>query len=232
MRLRLLALLCAALPAIAPAKAEDFSGLPIEGAAHVPAGWRLLDYAVGDLNADGWDDLVMVFEDLDPSKITMFSKTSDWIKNMNARKLSILFRGPDGFEPFGEYTNVIPPAAFLEDPGADDPYYEVGIERGVLRLQFLYVRSGSGWAVDEWHKFRLERGRFRLIGSESDDHWRVGLHRYFTSINYLTRRVKRSSIMLTEELHQEWKESWTDLPAARQGPYYIETVPFSVRFDE
>lgn len=206
--------------------------LPPEASVHVPAGWRVLDHATGDLNADGRDDLVMVLEDLDPQNIGRFSKTLDWVRNRNPRKISVFFGGLDGFEPFKEYANVVPHAAFFEDPFAADPYHDVCIDKGVLSLNFLYLWSGSGWAVDECHKFRLERGRFRLIGSETDEHSRVGLHRYFISTNYLTHRVKNASIMLTEELNQEWKESWADLPYARRGPYYLETVPFCVKFSE
>ena len=63
--------------------AEAPLALPKAAQAYLPAGWKVLKVAQGDLNADGMADLVFVREETDPKKIT--KRDDGFAQNGNPR---------------------------------------------------------------------------------------------------------------------------------------------------
>ena len=63
--------------------AEAPLALPKAAQLHLPAGWKVLKAAQGDLNADGLADLVFVREETDPKKIT--KRDDGFAQNGNPR---------------------------------------------------------------------------------------------------------------------------------------------------
>jgi hypothetical protein len=144
--------------------------LPFGISAYVPAGWKAVAFATGDLNADGRSDFVLVY-----------------------------FADAQGHVLKGKYHTL--PYGYH--------FGSVSIKRGVIGLKFYNCVFDGGWRSEEDYKYRLERGRFRLIGSELAGGSTWGTARTFGSINYLTSRQKSREM---SAYHPDAPYVWSDLP--------------------
>lgn len=64
--------------------------LPAAAQSHLTKGWKVIEMAFGDLNADGRADLVFVREEEDPKKILKQLPANDGVRNYNPRVLTVL----------------------------------------------------------------------------------------------------------------------------------------------
>ncbi|MDP4658093.1 MAG: hypothetical protein NWS49_01915, partial [Opitutales bacterium] len=145
--------------------AEAPLALPAAAQAHLPAGWKLLKVAEGDLNADGKADLVIVREGTDPKKIT--KRGDGYEQNGNPRVVVVLLADKEGYRKVGEYPKFIPPAYTLEFDNYMDRFKELKVAKGVITIEFdWFASAGTWWTSHDTFKFRLETGKFRLIGLE------------------------------------------------------------------
>ena len=213
---------------------HDPAKLPFEIAVHVPAGWKVIRCATGDLNGDGVNDLAMVREDLDPSNIIRDEEGVPLVRNTNPRVLTIMFGSKDGFSLHREFARVIPPEFDPEVEQGADRFAGMSVDRGVLTLSFLYmVYAGSSWVLEDDYKFRYEKGLFRLIGRESKHYSRAYLDITETSTNYLTRQVeKKRAYTLERDGDEIQKMEEYPLPPVRRGPFYLNAMPACCRMDE
>lgn len=202
-------------PLTLPPAAKDF----------LPKGWKVLELASADLNADGLADLVFVREEEDPKKIVKRLPANDGVRNYNPRVLVVLLAEANGYRELGEYAKLIPPAFDDEREYCDDRFDGITGEKGVLTIGFRYWTSaGSGWSSLEKYKFRLESGRLRLIGSELDVWHRSSEERFLISTNHLNGKVKRTTgLNHFDEAKSKPEFAWSSLPSRK--PIYIEDLP-------
>lgn len=114
----------------------------------------------GDLNKDGMDDLVMVYQ-----SEKLLKK-----ENNTVRTLRILLMQNDGkYELAAESTGAI------AGENINNTFFSgIEIKKGLLIINHEYIRGGSV------HKYRYQNGGFYLIGAEST----IGDSSYFSSIDY------------------------------------------------
>ena len=178
--------------------------LPSGISAYVPAGWKAVAFATGDLHADGRSDFVLVCDDLDYDHVDYYDHVQDgtynWPYSENpTRAMYVYFADAQGHVLKGKYHTL--PYGYHFD--------SVSIKRGVISLKFYNCVFDGGWYSEEEYKYRLERGRFRLIGSELAGGSRRGTARTFGSINYLTSRQKYREM---SDYHPDAPYVWSDLP--------------------
>lgn len=163
--------------------------------AFVPAQWKLEAKAAGNLNGDNLPDSALVLHMADPANLVPL----DWDPNQkydsNPRMLVILFgRKGGGYTLASADQKLIPRR---ENQNQDDPFEEVAIANGTLRVKMHLFMSAGGWEMGgSAFTFRWQDGDFKLIGFEGDTVMRNSGETEEVSVNYLTGRklVKRGNI--------------------------------------
>jgi hypothetical protein len=212
--------------------AEDTPLAPPSAAqSHLPKGWKVIEMASGDLNADGRADLVFVREEDDPKKVIKKLPANDGVRNYNPRVLTVLLAEECGYRKLGEFGKLIPPAFDDEYESFDDRFGGISLKKGILNIRFRYWASAGAWRMCmEDYKFRQESGRLRLIGSETDTFHRGSGEKDLVSTNYLTGKIKRTSgLNEFDEKESKPKIEWEALPSRK--PIYLEDLPPCARKD-
>ncbi|MEY4445780.1 MAG: hypothetical protein RL444_893 [Verrucomicrobiota bacterium] len=205
--------------------------LPAAAQSYLPKGWKLLEVVKADLNSDGRDDLVFVREEADPKKITQEPRSNDGVRNLNPRVMVVLLAEEGGYRKLAEYTKLIPPAFDPMYDMMDDRFNGISVKKGILTVGFRYWASaGTWWMSMESYKFRLEAGRLRLIGSETDSFHRGSGEKDLVSTNHLTGKVKRTSgLNEFDEKESKPKIKWETLPSRK--PIYMDELSACARPD-
>jgi hypothetical protein len=157
---------------------------------HVPAGWKL----IGDV-ADA-DAAVLMIEQDDLARRVKNSGLGPDELNTNPRRLVFLSRTSAGYKRTGSADRFLPPEGDSDTPCLADPLEEGGMDLrdNVLTLNLNYWLSCGSWSTSkDSFKFRLENGRFRLIGFDRRSYARNGGTGEEISINYLTNRKKMTT---------------------------------------
>ena len=154
-----------------------------------PKGWNLLAQAEGDLNADKIPDVVLVVEETDPKKIIKNEGMGPPMLDQNPRRIMVLIREGDLYRNSGQSDLLIP--SKNPSPCRDDPFAEVEVKGGLLKLTESFFASCGTWSSSRTtYTFRLEAGRMRLIGEDSDEFMRNSGEKTLSSTNYLTGKRK------------------------------------------
>lgn len=199
----LLLLAAAQSPGDQTVPAVTYPELPREAAelaGFVPSGWKLETTSGGDLNRDGLADAALVLRMNDPGNLVATDWDPEQKYDSNPRMLVVVFaRKSAGFELAASDHQLIPR---LENQNQDDPFDEVAIANGTLRVKMHLFMSAGGWQMGgSAFTFRWHDGAFKLIGFDRDSVMRNSGETEQVSINYLTGRklVKTGNIGSDEQ---------------------------------
>ena len=206
-----------------PRQAETAEGF-------IPPGWMLEAQASGDLNRDGSADLILVLRQNNPANVIEdFEGFGEKPFDTNPRILAITFHeGRSGkFSLKLENHTLIPRRT---EPAADDPFdKELGIAvvRDGFQVRLNWWMSAGGWETfNTTYTFRHRSGRFELIGYDYNTTHRGSGDTSSVSINYLSRKVKRTSGNISRDAQTI---RWQTL---RQGPVpTLESIGDGLSFE-
>jgi len=154
----------------------------------VPAGWTILDSALGDLNNDKLLDVVLILQHID--SVILIKTEDDFTDTVRTqpRILAVLFRNTsDNLFHLKEQSN-----SFIlthDDVHADDPYQSITIKKGILQIDFYWYPDSGNWFNSHSYKFRYQEKSFCLIGADYEESNKA-THDYSKySYNFLTGKM-------------------------------------------
>lgn len=162
----------------------------------VPAGWKLLK-AVTDTHA-----AVLVIEQDDPANRAKNDGLGMPELNTNPRRILFLSHTIAGFKTIGSADTFLPPESDAETACLADPLEDGGIDlkKGILTIDLHYWLScGSYDVTHKSYKFRMQGGRYRLIGYDNFSYSRSTMEAEQSSRNYLTGKRKIVTGMRMDE---------------------------------
>jgi hypothetical protein len=193
--------------------------------AFVPKKWKLEAKATSDLNGDKLPDAALVLHMADPANMV----AKDWDPTQkydsNPRMLVVLFGRKSGGYTLAAADHKLIPR--LENQNQDEPFDEVAIVGGTLRVKMHLFMSAGGWEMGgSAYTFRWQDGAFRLIGFDRDSIQRNSGETKEISINYLTGRkvLKRGDIGTDKQTTQALK-------IAKKSLIALEDVGDGLMFD-
>ena len=206
----LIFLSCIALPACA----ADFS-------AYVPKGWKIIKSVEGDLNGDNQADAVLVLQKQDKANIIPNDSMGQTELDTNPRMLKVLFKQADGYKTAVENTTLIPPESDKDNGCLDDPFSDVSIDKGHLKVRFEgFYSCGNWWKDYSDYLFRYQNDRFLLIGYSYYEYHRASGEIEEYSDNYLTGKRKRTTGgNVFGSSKDRPKVKWERL---KKKPYYLD----------
>jgi hypothetical protein len=168
-------------PAV-PATAADAKGF-------VPAGWKIVEQASGDLDGAGAADLALVVQAQDPANILRADMCGDTL-DTNPYMTIVALAGPGG------YRRVVANHVLL--PRRDNACALHGLSVLEIKGRSLHLffermmSAGGGDAGNNSFNFQWRGDAMRLIGFDYIDVQRYSGEMKSLSVNYLTRKVKTS----------------------------------------
>jgi hypothetical protein len=178
-------------PVSYPAIARDGASFD----AFVPKKWKLEAKATGDLNGDKISDAVLVLHMADPANMVTKNWDPSRKYDSNPRMLVVLFGRKGGGYALAAADHKLIPR--LENQNQDEPFDEVTISGGTLRVKMHLFMDAGGWEMGgSAYTLRWQGGAFKLIGFDRDSIQRNSGETKEISINYLTGRkvLKRGDI--------------------------------------
>ena len=181
--------------------------------AFVPAGWKLESKRSGDLNGDGRDDIVLVLRGDNPSHVVdARGQGGPQRYDANPRMLVVAFAGASGGYDLAFENHTL--IARTTEPGTQDPLDPDGIQAGGVEIKSRTLQVTLGYFGGNMghvtYTFRFRNGGFAMIGYDSVDVDRFAGTIRQVSVNYSTRRMKRSTGKISDDVD---KTTWTKLPA-------------------
>lgn len=165
----------------------------------VPAGWKLVADAKGDLNKDGLEDIALIIEKTDPKNIIdNTGKSGGEILNTNPRWLLVAFQKGSGlYELFLKNTRFIPAPNTEKNPCLLDPFGENGsieITKNLLTIHFQHFYSCGAWEIYNFdYIFRYQNKKLELIGYNKSSLHRSSGEETATTVNFSTLRMNYTS---------------------------------------
>lgn len=188
----------------------------------IAAGWKLDTSASGDLTGDGVRDVAMVVRGDDPKLIIRNDRLGQSELDTNPRRLLVFAGTGSGFRQIAASDRFIPPAGDAESSCLEDPLAEgeIAIARNVLSVKLHYWLSCGGWGVTaNTFRFRLERGRMRLIGFDRMEFMRNSGEGSRLSANFLTGRKSTTAFAIDDSIPETLR--WSRFKPQR---IYLESL--------
>lgn len=153
----------------------------------LPRQWTLEARAIGDLNGDTRPDAALVLHMADPRNRISPSWDPNTKYDTNPRMLIVAFAKKEGGYELAAADHKLIPRR--ENPNQDEPFDEVKIVGGTLRVKMHLFLEAGGWRMGgSAYTFRWQDGAFKLIGFDRDSLIRNSGETEEVSINYLTGR--------------------------------------------
>jgi hypothetical protein len=197
--------------------------------AFVPARWRIETKVSGDLNGDGRADVVLVLREDNPANVIDARRQGGPERyDTNPRMLAVLFaNAAPGYDLALENHTLIPRTT---EPSQQDPLDPDGIQAGGVEIKHGTMQVTLGYFGGDMgrktYTFRFQNGGFALIGFDAIDVTRSSGALTQVSVNYSTRRMKRTIGTISSDTD---KVIWTTLP--RKPLPTIEQVGDGLEFE-
>ena len=159
----------------------------------IPSKWKLLASAKGDLNGDKKDDIAFVIQYKDSVLIEKIEFEEKDTVITQPRILILAFFNPI----LKKYELVEQSNSFIlnhDNPNMEEPFQNINITKGVLRLDFAIFMNAGGWGIwNNSYVFRYQENEFKLIGADYNYINRGSGETENRSYNLLTKEVKISN---------------------------------------
>ena len=190
----------------------------------IPSGWSLLDSAQGDLNNDSHNDWVLVIQHNDSVLVVKKEIGDNDTVITQPRVLLILFYNPTSKQyQLAEQSN-----SFIlnhDNPNMEDPYKDISINKGVLKIDFYIFMNMGGWGMsNNSYKFCFQNNDFALIGADYNYVNRASGETENRSYNFLTNKVKVSTGTIESN---KQKTVWRTLDLKRLKTFQTFIKPFT-----
>jgi len=194
----------------------------------IPPGWMLEAQASGDLNREGRADLILVLRQNNPANVIAdFEGFGEKPFDTNPRILAVAFRDSGKLSLHLENHTLIPRRT---EPAAEDPFDKdigIAIVRDGFQVRLIWWMSAGGWETfNTTYTFRHKSGRFELIGYDRNTTHRASGDTTSLSINYLTRKVKKTTGQISRDAQ---KVRWQTL-SHRSAPT-LESIGDGLSFE-
>lgn len=187
----------------------------------IPANWKILDEAKGDLNGDGIEDAVLALKGTNPKFIYKSKIRNGDNFDTNPRMLVILFGTQTGYKLAQQSNNVL---IIPEADSIDEPFDKVIIKNGVFEIRQYFHNQGSWFQTSYNYKFRYQKDEFVLIGADKmviqGNTGEINTRSY----NLLTKEVKVSKGTIENEIEKTFTRSFklSKLPTLKVLPKAFE----------
>lgn len=169
----------------------------------VPAGWKVLASAKGDLNRDKIDDYALVLESDDSLVVEGYEggeeNDGEETPTYHPRMLVVALYN----NATNRYERIEQSNTFImehDNPDMDEPFSEIEIAKGVLNISFNIFMSSGGWeTTNATYRFRYQDAELALIGA---DHMVVNRGSGETSshsYNFLTKKVEIATGSISDD---------------------------------
>ncbi len=156
---------------------------------YIPENWKIIQKIKGDLNKDKKDDLVLIIEETDATKVLKNDGLGAQLLNTNPRGIMVFFNDNNKYTLISKnLKGFIPSENDVENPCLEDPLNLVEIEKNILIINFNYWLSCGSWYVNNaTYKFRYQNNSFELIGFDHSEFHRASGESKEKSINFSTK---------------------------------------------
>jgi hypothetical protein len=188
----------------------------------VPPGWTVDTSASGDLTGDGISDIALVIRRDDPKLRLQNEGMGQAELDTNPRRLLVFAKTSNGFRQIAAADRLIPPSGSEDAVCLEDPLAEGGISiaRRVLSVNLHYWLSCGGWSVTvNTFKFRLDSGRFRLIGFDQMQFMRNSGEGEQVSVNFLSGRKSSTPFAIDDSIPKRLR--WSRIRPVR---FYLDSL--------
>lgn len=195
----LLSILFTLVSIITYAQKKEFSSLN----KHIPKGHKLIETIKGDLNSDGYEDVVLILQSINRKNI----KTDEFRGklDLNRKGLVILFRKGNEFELILENRDCF--SSQDEYSGAYIPP-ELWIE---IKNGNLFIKHGQGANGFWYYTFRYDKSNFELIGYDTGYKTELNFECVVFDEESINLNTGRKQIKKVTSVDQNCKETYTEV---------------------
>jgi hypothetical protein len=196
----------------------------------IPLGWTLLDSTRGDLNNDNLTDIALVIQHKDSVSITKKEFEYEDTVLTQPRILIIAFYN----STTKRYELIEQNNTFIlnhDIPNREDPYHDISINTGILKIDFHIFMNMGGWGMSEnTYKFRYQGNDFVLIGADYYYAKRNTGETENRSYNFLTKKVKiEKGNLSSDKQNVKWRKF--ELPTLKTLKTFKQPFTWEVEKD-